>query len=101
MPCSQHPSFLPNIPAAIANIVTRPARSLRFQLPSKEQQRVLWPATAGPFFPLASVQLSAGRWVVRNGRGEVTKGGPDEDFVGKTPLLRAGTLCRSTLENIA
>ena len=53
-----------------------------------EEQRASWPATAGPFRGLASVQLRAVRAVERNVAGEVTSDLRDEEVGEVTSDLR-------------
>ena len=65
-------------------------RSVRFELLPEEEQRAHWPATAGPFRPLASVQLRARHWVIRNDAGAVTDEVRGEAVIGQYPILEPG-----------
>ena len=64
--------------------------SVRFALLPEAEQRASWPATAGPFRALASVQLRARHWVMRDTRGEVTGEVRGEAVVGEYPILTPG-----------
>ena len=67
-------------------------RSVRFKLLPEEEQRAHWPATVGPFRPLASVQLRARHWVIRNAAGAVTDEVRGEGVIGQYPILQPGAL---------
>lgn len=67
-----------------------PPCSVRFSLLGEASQAAAWPATAGAFRPLASVQLRSRHWVIRDGRGEVDSEVRGEAVVGHYPLLIAG-----------
>ena len=66
------------------------AFSVRFALLPEEEQRASWPATAGPFRALASVQLRARHWVMREAAGDVTDEVRGEAVVGEYPILTPG-----------
>lgn len=68
-------------------------RSVRFALLPEAEQRATWPATAGPFRALASVQLRARHWVIRNAQGDVTGEVRGEAVVGEYPILTPGAPC--------
>lgn len=67
-----------------------PPCSVRFDLLPEEEQAARWAATAGPFRPLASVQLRSRHWLIRDARGAVESEVRGEAVVGHYPLLRAG-----------
>ena len=63
---------------------------MRFALLPEAEQRATWPATAGPFRALTSVQLRARHWIIRDGRGEITDEVRGEAVVGEYPILTPG-----------
>ena len=63
---------------------------MRFALLPEAEQRATWPATAGPFRALTSVQLRARHWIIRDGRGDVTGEVRGEAVVGEYPILTPG-----------
>lgn len=67
------------------------AYSIRFALLPVEEQAAHWPATAGPFRPLASAQLRARHWVIRGPEGAVESEVRGDGVVGNFPLLWPGT----------
>ena len=64
--------------------------SVRLALLPEGEQRASWPATAGPFRALASVQLRARHWVIRNAAGEVTDEIRGKAVASKYPILTPG-----------
>ena len=63
---------------------------MRFALLPEAEQRATWPATAGSFRALSSVQLRARHWIIRDGRGDVTDEVRGEAVVGEYPILTPG-----------
>ena len=54
------------------------------------EQRAVWPATAGAFRALSTVQLLTRHWVSRNSLGDIVSEVRGEGVVGRFPILRAG-----------
>ena len=76
----------------VAKGMTRLPCSVRFALLPEAEQRASWPATAGPFRALTSVQLRARHWIIRDLQGEVTGEFGGEALLGGHPILTAGNL---------
>ncbi|BDA45267.1 F-box only protein 3 [Coccomyxa sp. Obi] len=66
------------------------AYSISFELLSEDEQRAAWPPHAGPFRPLASVQLRSRHWVIRNAAGQVEHVVNGEAVIGEYPHLTFG-----------
>ena len=64
--------------------------SVEFSLLPVAEQLASWPADAGPFRPITSVQLQTRHWIVRDSTGEVAQDIRGDGVVGRHPILLPG-----------
>jgi len=64
--------------------------SIRFSLLSESDQLAHWPATAGPFRRMTSVQLQTRHWIIRDQNGLPVDEVQGDGVIGKFPILTPG-----------
>jgi len=64
--------------------------SVQFSLLPVEEQQASWPADAGPFSPITSVQLQSRHWIIRDQTGEITQDIHGDGVIGRHPILAPG-----------
>ncbi|DBA73013.1 hypothetical protein WJX79_006040 [Trebouxia sp. C0005] len=64
--------------------------NVQFSLLPVEEQQASWPADAGPFSPITSVQLQTRHWIIRDQTGEITQDIHGDGVIGRHPILAPG-----------